>query len=45
MYRFLKRTIGVRWADRIIPYVYVAMFLAVLYCSFESQAEFSYLMI
>jgi hypothetical protein len=45
MYCFLKRHFPGFMADVLMAVWYVLMILAVLYCAFEPQAEFQYLML
>ncbi|MET0082036.1 MAG: hypothetical protein ABW079_03425 [Sedimenticola sp.] len=43
MYSYFKHYLGERWANILTPIIYSLMMIAVVYCSFESQAEFNYL--
>ncbi len=45
MYGFLKRHLPGPVADVLMALWYVLLILAVLYCAFEPQAEFRYLML
>jgi hypothetical protein len=45
MYGFLKRSLPGPVADVLMALWYVLLLLAVLYCVFEPQAEFRYLML
>ena len=45
MYGFLKRYLPDPVADVLMALWYVLLILAVLYCVFEPQAEFRYLML
>ena len=45
MYGFLKRRLPTPLADVLMAVWYVLLILAVLYCAFEPQAEFQYLML
>jgi hypothetical protein len=45
MYGFLKRYLTGPAADVLMALWYVLLILAVLYCAFEPQAEFRYLML
>ena len=45
MYGFLKRHLPSLMADALTAVWYVLLILAVLYCAFEPQAEFQYLML
>jgi hypothetical protein len=45
MYGFLRRYLPGAVADVLMALWYVLLVLAVLYCAFEPQAEFQYLML
>jgi hypothetical protein len=45
MYGFFKRYLPDPAADVLMALWYVLLILAVLYCAFEPQAEFRYLML
>ena len=45
MYGFFKRYLPGPAADVLMALWYVLLILAVLYCTFEPQAEFRYLML
>jgi hypothetical protein len=45
MYGFLKRNLPGPVADVLMALWYVLLILVVLYCVFEPQAEFRYLML
>jgi hypothetical protein len=45
MYGFLKHYLPGLLADVLMAVWYVLLILAVLYCAFEPQAEFQYLML
>jgi hypothetical protein len=45
MYGLLKRYLPVPMANVLMALWYVLLILAVLYCAFEPQAQFQYLML